>query len=72
MWSFIISNAIEENAVRQDLLRDIAFLWVTSRGHSKAHQICLTFIVLSLEACILSKVDVVPESQEKNRQLKWP
>ena len=39
VWSFISPNAIEEDAVRQDLLTDIAFLWVTSRGHSRAHQI---------------------------------
>ena len=38
VWSFISPNTIEEDAVRQDLT-DIAFLWVTSRGHSKVHQI---------------------------------
>ena len=37
--SFINPNTIEKDTVRQDLLTDIAFLWVTNRGHSRAHQI---------------------------------
>ena len=38
VWSHISPNTIEEEEVRQVLLREIVFLWVTMRGHSKAHQ----------------------------------
>ena len=30
---------IEEESVRQDLLHDKAYMWVTTRGHSKAQQV---------------------------------
>ena len=38
VWNQISLNSIEEE-VRQDLLREIAYMWVTTRGHSKAHKI---------------------------------
>ena len=39
IWSMISPSTIEEESVRQDLLREVAFMWVTTRGHSKAKQI---------------------------------
>ena len=39
IWNQISLNSIEEEEVRQDLFREIACMWVTTRGHSKAHKI---------------------------------
>ena len=39
IWNQISPNSIEEEEVRQDLLREIAHMWVTTRGHSKTHKI---------------------------------
>ena len=39
IWSMISPSSIEEESVRQDLLREIAFMWVTTRGHSKAQMV---------------------------------
>ena len=36
VWSLINPTTIEEESVRQNLLREIAFMWVTTRGNSKA------------------------------------
>ena len=39
VWSSISPLTIEEERVRQELLHEICFLWVTTRGHSKAQQL---------------------------------
>ena len=39
IWDDITSNTIEEEEIRQNLLREIAHIWVTTRGHSKTHKI---------------------------------
>ena len=39
VWSHISPNTIEEETVREDLLREIIYMWVTTRGYSKAHRI---------------------------------
>ena len=39
LWDQVSPNSIEEEEVRQDLLREIAHMWVTTRGHSKTHKI---------------------------------
>ena len=36
MWSMVCPVMIEEESVRQNLLQEIAYMWVTTRGHSKA------------------------------------
>lgn len=38
VWSLVSTSIIEEDVYRQELLKEICFLWVTTRGHSKAHQ----------------------------------
>ena len=38
-WNLINLSAIEEECVRDNLLLDIAQIWVTTRGHSKTHMI---------------------------------
>lgn len=38
-WNLIDLSAIEEECVRDNLLLDIAQMWVTTRGHSKTHMI---------------------------------
>ena len=49
IWSMISPSSIEEESVRQDLLREIAFMWVTTRGHSKAQMKLIKFTPLILE-----------------------
>ena len=39
LWEEVTSSSIEEEEVRQNLLREIAHMWVTTRGHSKTHKI---------------------------------
>ena len=39
IWSMISPSTIEEESVCQDLFREVSFMWVTTRGHSKAKQI---------------------------------
>ncbi len=39
VWSQVSPNSIEEEVVRESLLIEIVFLWLTTRGNSKAHQI---------------------------------
>ena len=39
IWDDITSNTIEEEEIHQNLLREIAHMWVTTRGHSKTHKI---------------------------------
>ena len=39
LWCMISPTTIEEESVRQDLLREIVHLWITARGHSKAHAV---------------------------------
>ena len=46
IWSMISPSSIEEESVCQDLLREIAFMWVTTRGHSKAQMKLIKFTPL--------------------------
>ena len=39
IWSMVNPLIREEESVRQDLLHVIAYMWVTTRGHSKAQQV---------------------------------
>ena len=39
MWCMVSPTTIESEDVRQSLLREIAHLWITTRGHSKARKI---------------------------------
>lgn len=39
IWCLISPMTIEEESVRQKLLRDIAYLWVTTRTHSKVQRV---------------------------------
>ena len=39
IWNHVSPDSIEEEEVRQDLLREITYMWVTIRGHSKTHKI---------------------------------
>ena len=37
--SYISPSTIEEEIVCENLLREIVHMWITTRGHNKAHQI---------------------------------
>ena len=39
IWCLISLMTIEEESVRQKLLHDIAFLWITTRAHNKVHRV---------------------------------
>ena len=39
LWCMISPATIEEERVRQQLLQELVFLWITTRGHSKAGRI---------------------------------
>ena len=39
LWCMVSPSTIESDDVRQCLLREIAYLWITTRGYSKAHRI---------------------------------
>ena len=39
LWCMVSSTTIESDEVRQCLLKEIAYLWITTRGHSKAQKI---------------------------------
>ena len=38
-WNSICPYSIEEERVRQDLLKEIVHMWLTTRGHNKTRQI---------------------------------
>ena len=39
IWCMVSPSTIVEESVRQKLLRDIAYTWITIRGHSKAQRL---------------------------------
>ena len=39
VWSQISDSTIEEDSYREELLCEICFSWITTRGHSKAQQV---------------------------------
>ena len=39
LWCMVSPSAIENGDVRQHLLQKIAYLWITTRGYSKAKRI---------------------------------
>ena len=39
IWCMVSPSTIIQESVRQKLLRDIAYTWITIRGHSKAQQL---------------------------------